>query len=260
MCDECVAQARAIAGRNIRTGSTDDVVLDLTLRIIAAIDSDAERIFDLVSLHHHHRHLGQAERPKGRSADIVRADHHLREMSDDALAPAKDRATFDETGSQVEAERDIDSLRIFSGGRVDEAVANLDARPPRLDAVETRSGNPNMLDGDVVRAVDLDADLAAGNGDVSDRDVVGGHDDSAAHDSARFADELLRMVDQEGPLMDSGGQVNRGRLSRPGDPAGGCEERDDGRNRRRAGGSELSPVLAVRELHEREGSMDEGLS
>src|SRR5919108_3912970 len=100
---------------------------------------------------------------------------------------------------------------------MDEAVANGDARAADLNRVEARAGNADVLEGDVLGAVDFDADLAADHGDVANGDVVGGDDDSTPHDGSGIADQVLRMVDDERALVDPGLKMNRRRLRRPRD-------------------------------------------
>ena len=57
--------------------------------------------------------------------------------------------------------------------------------------------------------------LPSDHGDVPDGDVVGRHDDSPADDGARLADELLRVVEDERPLVDARGEMDDGRLRGP---------------------------------------------
>ena len=57
---------------------------------------------------------------------------------------------------------------------------------------------------DVVRVVDLDPVLAADDRDVPDGDIVRGNDDSPAYDRAGVADEILRPIEHERPLVNPG--------------------------------------------------------
>src|SRR6266508_2958390 len=143
---------------------------------------------------------------------------------------------------------------------MDEAVANRDARSSRLNRVETRSRDTDVLDLDVLRAVDLDPDLAAGDRDVADGHVVGRDHDSPVDDRAAVPDQLLPMVDQKGSLMNAGGEVHRGRLRRPRDSSGGGEDGHGRSGRGRTRPAELAAILPVGEPGDREGGVDEDLA
>src|SRR5215207_4220348 len=143
---------------------------------------------------------------------------------------------------------------------MDEAVANRDTRSSRLNRVETRSRDADVLDLDVLGAVDLDPDLAARERDVTDGHVVGRDHDSPADHRTTVPDQLLRMIDQEGSLMNAGGEVHRGRLRRPCDSPGGGEDGHGGSGRSGARVPELAAILPVGEPGDREAGVHEDLA
>ena len=96
-----------------------------------------------------------------RRADVVVANDHAREMGDDPLEAAGDRAALDEARRLVEAERDVDSLDEGGRKRADHAVADLDLAAADVDPVQLGALDEDAVELDTVGAVDLDAVLAA---------------------------------------------------------------------------------------------------
>src|SRR5262249_56001716 len=90
----------------------------------------------------------------------------------------------------VGGEGDVDPLRV-AARRVDAAIVDRHPAPADVDAVERRADDADPVEGDVVRAVHLDAILAAERRDVADDDVARPDDDPAADDGAARADEVL---------------------------------------------------------------------
>ena len=68
---------------------------------------------------------------------------------------------LDETRMEVEAEGDVDPLRVGRRQRADRAVADLDLAAPDVDPVELGSFDDDVLELDAVGAVHFDAVLAA---------------------------------------------------------------------------------------------------
>ena len=60
-----------------------------------------------------------------------------------------------------------------------------------VDPVQLRADDADVVELDAACALDVDPVLAADHGQVLDRDAVGAHDDPAADDRARLADEHL---------------------------------------------------------------------
>ena len=231
--------ARRVVGADVRDG----VVLDLAVRVVAAEDPDPERAVDLVVLDRAHRHLGHRDRAQLGVADVVVADHHQREVGDDPLEPADDRAALDEARLQVEAERDVDPLRVGARQRADRAVADLDLAAADVDPVELALPRRRRPRARRCRRVHLDPVLAAADGHVADGDVVGRDHDPAADDRPGLARDRLRVVEDERPLVDPGREVDGRRLDGPGGPDD-REQRDRrGGRERRAGAAELAAVL-----------------
>ena len=74
---------------------------------------------------------------------------------------------------EVEAEGDVDPLRVGRRQRADRAVADLDLAAADVDPVELGPLDDDVVQLDAVGAVDLDPVLAAAHGHVADGDVVG---------------------------------------------------------------------------------------
>ena len=116
---------------------------------------------------------------------------------------------------------------------------------PDVDPVEPGAGDGDVVEPNVLDAVDVDPVDAADDGDVADRDPVGADEDAAAHDRARLADEDLSTVDHERPLVHAGGRCTvGGRCSQPTAARGG-ERRSDRDGGEQSGGTELAPVLRI---------------
>ena len=139
------------------------------------------------------------------------------------------------------------------------AVADRDGAAAHVDAVEARPADDDVVERDVLRLLDVEAVVAAEDGHVADLHAARAHDDPAAHDRARLADEVLAPVDHERALVDARAQVHGRRAVGPGDPAREREQRERERRRRGAGGAELAAVLAVGQPQAREDGMDEHL-
>ena len=61
MPQDSETEARGITRRMIHPNTANTIVIDLAFGIVAAENADAERIANVVSLHHRHRHLGQRQ-------------------------------------------------------------------------------------------------------------------------------------------------------------------------------------------------------
>ncbi len=138
MREDSHPHSRRISGCLIGANSTDTVVIDLALRIVAAEDADAECVGDLVSLDHGHGHLGQRQPAQRRPADAVVLDMRIREVRDDALAASDHGAVLHDARGEVEPERDIDPLGVLAGRGMDEAIADRDRRAAHVDSVQLR--------------------------------------------------------------------------------------------------------------------------
>ena len=60
--------------------------------------------------------IGETERAKCRSADVVVLNMDVREVRDDPLATPQNGAPFDQARREVESEGDVDALRVFADG------------------------------------------------------------------------------------------------------------------------------------------------
>src|SRR4029079_9499631 len=116
-----------------------------------------------------------------------------------------------------------------------------------------------MVERDVVRVVDLDPVLAADDRDVPDGDIVRGNDDSPTYDRAGVADEILRPIEHERPLVHPRRKPHGRRLHGKGDSAAERERREHENGDRETGVSELPAVLPVRQAEVRKDSMREDL-
>ena len=126
MRENCEAHSRLVSRGVVGPNPVNTVVIDLAFGIVAAEDSDAERIAHVVSLDDGHRHLGEGERAKRRAADPVVTDPSVGEMGHDPFAAADHSAVLHDARRQVETEGDVDALRILAGRRMDETIADRD--------------------------------------------------------------------------------------------------------------------------------------
>ena len=145
---------------------------------------------------------------------------------------------LDEARVEVEAEGDVDPLRVGRRQRADRAVADLDLAAANVDAVELGAFDDDVVQLDAVRSVDLDPVLAAAHRHVADGDVVGRDQDAAADDRARLADDRLRVVEDERPLVDAGREPDGRRLD---GPRGADDREQHDRQRRRRGRGRARP-------------------
>ena len=107
--------------------------------------------------------------------------------------------------------------------------ANADVAAPDMDPVHPRTADENAIDEHVMRIVDVDPVLAALDRDAANRDMVGAYDDAPADDGSRLADELLRSVEHERPLVHAGREAHGRRQAGPADAARGDEDTRGGR-------------------------------
>src|SRR5207247_1300879 len=155
-----------------------------------------ERPGDLVLLDHAHGHLGHRDRLESGRADVVAVQRDQSGVDHDALAAADDGAAFDHAHAHVRREGDVDPLGV-APGRGDRAVANRHATAPDVDPVERRPDHVHAVEEDVAGLLDVDAVLAADDGDVADGDVTRVDHDPSPDDGAPLADEVLAPVDHE---------------------------------------------------------------
>ena len=106
---------------------------------------------------------------------------------------------------------------------------------------------------------DLDAGLAAADGDVPHGHVVGGDDDASAHDRAGLADDWLGVVEHERALMDAAARWTVGGSRHPRDAGHGREDERAQPRQCEPRASELAAVVRVREAEEREAGLREHL-
>ena len=145
---------------------------------------------------------------------------------------------------------------------VDRAVA--DRRRPRatnVDAVELRARRSRRRPGRRVEPPStVDPVLAADDGDIADRDVVGAHDDPAADDGSRLARRgTSRRSITSGPWCDPGREVHGRRAARPRGAGAAERERRARQPRRAPQRAELAAVLGVAQAEEREAGVAENL-
>ena len=198
--------------------------------------------------------------PRSRGpGDAVLAEAARREVRDDALAPAADVAALDEARREGRREGDVDPLRTGHRRRVDRAVADRERAAASVDAVQRRAAHGDAVEHDVLAVAHLDPDLAAEHGHVADRDVVGLDPDAAADDCARVADERLRLVEDERPLVHAGREPHDRRLGDPGHAEDREERRGDGRREREPRAAQLSAFIRVVEPQDRQSRMDDDL-
>ena len=186
----------------------DVIALDLALGIVAAEDADARRARDTVGVNLSHRHLRHVDPAEARLADVIVLDHHHRRVGDDSLLTASNDATLDHTHAPMQREGDVDALGELSLRRLDRAVGDADVAAPHVDPVHRRIAHLNAVQEDVMGLVDVDPVLATLDRDAANDDMVGADDDPAANDGPGLADERLRPIEQERPLMDTCGEVD----------------------------------------------------
>ena len=187
------------ADRSPSTVVPDDrVVLDLALGVVEADDPDAVRAEHVVVADRPHRHLAHRDPAQRRLADVVVLDVDHRHVRDDPLAHADDRAALDHRSSPCPSRtrcRCPAPTGRAAPRRVQSSIITRARRtwmPSSVDADDV-----HVVEHHVVRVLDVDAVLAADDGDVAQRDVVGADHDAAVDDAA---DERLRVADHERPL------------------------------------------------------------
>ena len=165
--------------------------------------------------------------------------------------PPRTRQRSTRLGGRRHRERDVDALRARDVGRVDLAVADDERAAPRADPVHGRAGDAHVLEHDVLAVAHLDPDLAAEDGQVAHRHVVGADQDAAADDGTAALQDL-RAVEDERACDRAAVQVDDGRLGGPGGAEDGQERDGCGRGERVAAAAELAAVVAVGEVERRQ--------
>ena len=206
-----------------------------------------------------HRHLGHVDPTEARLADVIVLDHHHRRVGDDSLLTASNDATLDHTHAPMQREGDVDALGERSLGRLDRAVGDADVAAPHVDPVHRRIAHLNAVQEDVMGLVDVDPVLATLDRDAANDDMVGADDDAAANDGSGLADERLRPIEQERPLMDTCGEVDRWRERCPADCPGDNECAGSSHERSYADLVELAATFGVRKREDRESCLGEYL-
>ena len=107
--------------------------------------------------------------------------------------------------------------------------------------------------------VDGDPVLAADNRDVPDRHVVRAHDDAAAHDRARLADEDLTPRDHERTPVHSGVETDDRCTTRVGGRPRARQCKDDGERGHESHASELAALFRIPEPQQRKPGLSEYL-
>src|ERR671914_789697 len=86
--------------------------------------------------------------------------------------PIDDGAALDPAQRKVEREGDVDPLRV-PAAQADAAAADDERAPARVDPVQLRLGDREVLEADVRRLLDLDAVLAPDHDEVAHGNAVG---------------------------------------------------------------------------------------
>ena len=159
----------------------------------------------------------------------------------------------------VPRERDVDPLGPRVAEAVDRAVPDRHRRAADVDAVELGARDRDALESHAVGRVDLDSVLAADHRDVPDRHVIGEDDDATPHDCPRLAVEHLAASNHDRPSVDTGREVDGGRLRRPRGPQHEQERRRCERDERRAASAQLAAVLGIRQANQRQAGVAEHL-
>ena len=144
---------------------------------------------------------------------------------------------------------------VNADGRLDRAVGDVDVAAPHVDPVHRRIAHLNAVQKDVMGLVDVDPVLATLDRDAANDDMVGADDDPAANDGSGLADERLRPIEQERPLMDTCGEVDRWRERCPTDCPGDDECAGSGHERSYADAVELAATFGVRKREDRESCL-----
>src|SRR5918994_1591425 len=207
----------------------DGIPVDFALGVIAAKDRDAERSVDLVTFDRCHRHFRDRDPPQRRSAYAVLAYECVDRVDEDPLLPSHEVAVLHHARREIVGERDVDPLPIVAAEVRNRAVADPHVAAPDADPVHGDATDMHVLEEDVLGTVDLDAVLAAHDGDVPNGDAIRGDDESAANDRARLADERLLLVEHERALVHAGGKHDR-RGARG--PRAGDRRKDENGDRR----------------------------